>query len=58
MTDSERLRAMRQLGVIWKPGRLPRYPARMTEQDRRDADRLYDAMSQEFVDRMTDRRRA
>ena len=58
MTDKQKLAAMRKLGVIWRPGSLPRYvmgkrKGRMSEQDAQKADALYDSMSDAFVDKMT-----
>lgn len=47
--DAERLRRMRELGVVWRLGHLPRYTAGMTPDECAEADRLYDAMSEEFV---------
>lgn len=50
--DSEKLKQMRSLGVVWRQGRLPRYPPSMADQDKKKADVLYDSMSEGFVDRM------
>lgn len=51
MTDRERLQAMRKLGVRWLKGRaIPTYTLRMSDADKRKADTLYDAMSEEFID--------
>ena len=54
MTQADRLKiqGMRALGVIWKRGALPRYPARMTTHDKKLADRLYDSMDDESVEYM------
>ena len=54
MSDPEKLKAMRELGVKWpskKP--CPVYPPSMNEAQRKQADRLYDAMSAEFIERHT-----
>jgi hypothetical protein len=52
MTDTERLAAMRKLGVRWRKGHaIPTYPASMTQLAKDAADELYDAMSEDFIDR-------
>ena len=53
--DLQRLTAMRQLGVRWRHGRLPCYPATMSDHEKRKADQLYDAMSNAFVEYMLNR---
>lgn len=56
MTDKDRLQAMRALGVRWPYGRcIPTYPASMTDTQKAKADKLYDAMSNEFVRWMSGR---
>jgi len=58
VTDRERLKKMRELGVVWKTGKLPRMSsARMTPEAMQKADKLYDAMSDAFVDKMCSRRK-
>lgn len=48
--DRARLAGMRRLGVVWKPGHaIPTYTACMSEQQKRKADALYDAMGEEFI---------
>jgi hypothetical protein len=50
-TDREKLHGMRKLGVRWPKGHaLPEYPARMSEDAKREADILYDSMSEAFID--------
>lgn len=51
MTDKEKLKAMRQLGVVWRKGRLPRY-VDMSDKQTAKADKLYDSMANSFVDDM------
>jgi len=53
-TKDERLLAgMRGLGVRWPKGHaLPTYPSRMTAEQKRKADKLYDAMSEQFIDKL------
>ena len=49
--DRAHLKAMRACGVRWKPGRaLPTYPAGMSTEQRLEADRHYDAMSEAACD--------
>lgn len=48
---------MRALGVKWRPGRLPVYPAGMTDAAKKAADVHYDAMSDDFVNAQCERRR-
>jgi hypothetical protein len=50
MSNTEKLAAMRGLGVVWKKGRLPFYPHRMNAALKAQADALYDSMSDDFVD--------
>jgi hypothetical protein len=49
--DLKHLAEMRRLGVVWRVGYLPRYPHFMTDEQRREADMHYDAMSLDFVER-------
>jgi hypothetical protein len=50
MNDNEKWQAMKKLGVKWpKSSILPTYTASMTEEQKREADQLYDSMSAEFV---------
>lgn len=51
LTDGQRLAAMRELGVVWPKGRLPRYPSAMTEKSKVQADALYDQISPAFVEK-------
>ena len=51
--DKVYLELMRQLGVRWSRGRLPFYPANMTDEQKRLADAHYDAMSKDGVEFMT-----
>lgn len=56
MMDRERLARMRKLGVRWPYGHtLPRYTAGMSEAATHKADKLYDAISDEFVRKMSGR---
>ena len=54
MTDKEKLKAMRQLGVVWRRGHLPVYRS-MSNVESHKADKLYDSMSDGFVDHMCSR---
>ena len=51
LTDDQRLAAMRELGVVWPKGRLPRYPSSMTGAEQARADALYDQISPAFVEK-------
>jgi hypothetical protein len=51
--DRDRLKRMRALGVTWRKGHLPKYPAGLTEEQEAEADHLYDSMSHTFVLYMT-----
>lgn len=51
--DESHMKAMRDLGVTWQHGKaIPTYPASMSEADKKEADRHYDALSEEAVDKM------
>jgi hypothetical protein len=51
--DERLLAGMRGLGVRWPKGHaLPTYPSRMTAEQKRKADKLYDAMSEQFIDKL------
>lgn len=53
MTDADRFKAMKALGVKWQRGHaIPTYPASMTMTQKVRADALYDQMSEEFIDSM------
>jgi hypothetical protein len=58
MTPREQLAAMRALGVRWIKGRLPLYTSRMTPEQRRQADAIYDAMPDDFVDAQCTKKRS
>ena len=52
MTDREKVKAMRALGVKWRAPhskRLPVYPHGMTEETKRKADALYDSISHDYL---------
>jgi hypothetical protein len=50
------LKGMRKLGVRWKPGHaIPTYTGRMTPKQKAEADKLYDAMSEGFLDAQAER---
>ena len=57
--DEKLLAGMRGLGVKWKQGRaIPTYTAKMTVAQKAKADKLYDKMSEGFVDKMGEARKS
>ena len=51
--DERLLAGMRKLGVKWKKGHaIPTYTAKMTPAQKLKADKLYDAMSEGFLDKL------
>jgi hypothetical protein len=51
MTDKEILANMRKLGVRWKRGSAcPTYTGKMTNEQKLNADILYDALSDAFIE--------